>query len=160
MKQIVEITRQDIFDEIGNVCYLLGVGRQPDTDRGALVSDVLDDGNIELVGCAVAEGFDEVVALLDPFFGNSVETLSGPGFGPEESYRLEFEPGDDWTAAMTRQLKRHIHRYLVERALWWWLTLMGLAELSLHESLMADALSRIRMLAMRAGGARIVPRPF
>lgn len=155
----IAISRRELFAEIENICGLLARSSETDMERKAAVADVLDGGNIELVNRAIGEGFDEVTALLDTFFGSESATdIVDSGDG--DTYQLVFDADDSrWRASAIRRFERWLFAYLRECAVCRWLALTCRGDLALHEAMRSEALASLRMTVIQRCGARIVPRP-
>lgn len=160
MKDQIIIKRQDLFTEIGSVCYLIASDPSLDAALRTRIADVLDPGSIEVVSRAIDRAFTHIIHYMTTHLSvereeNVTDLLN------ETLYRFSFDPCGAWSPLTTERLERDIFSYLLHTALYAWFMLVYPQRAALHKEERAAAKRSITELISGSGRrARIVPHPF
>lgn len=163
MKDEIIINRQELFTEIGSVCYLIASDPSLEAPVRTRIADVLDPGSIEVVSRAIDRAFTHIIHYLAKRMDveRDEQDANVADLQSETLYRFSFTPHSDWHPLATERLARDIFSYLLHAALYAWLMLVHPTLAPLHKLERDTARRSITELIAGSGPrARITPHPF
>ncbi|MCM1110846.1 MAG: hypothetical protein NC336_06540 [Clostridium sp.] len=167
MNTTITFRRRLLLYDIASACYVMSrtIGATSETGEGgaypALIADVADEGNADLVRRALDEAFSEVAFAVG---GLPLDAVAYDSDDPiaSDDYILDVELPDTSFELTRNTLIRLAHRYMVEAGVRAWLMVTAPRMVrDLRSGAGADLLGRLRALRLYGPQqARIRPRPW